>query len=435
KINIMKKITILFFTLLLTAGLFAQKQGIVTRIKTNNTLGEKTDPAVEITLGEITQTTVDVSFTPNAVCSSYYIYISPDATPNIGMIKFFGLLKTGDYTHLWSALDGATEYTIFVLPRNSEDEEFAINSLTFTTSAGGGTAIAEIDIQVSEITDKSVKLIATPNDQTAVYFDGLITVDYYNEIGEDSVINYFTTSTQPLYTQDNWVWPGLKHGTAYYAIAIGKNANSEWGPLALEIFTTEMAGGNGISEIEVQISNITHNSINIIATPNAETAVFHVGLITVDEYNEMGEDSVNNLLENDGYYQYEAINWDWEELLPETSYYALAVGYNANFEWGTTNSVEFTTLSTVGILNSEVKKSTISLFPNPSNGTFNFLSTHENRGKIAIYSITGQKVYEQTISNTVSRINANQLSNGLYQVVFTSENSAKTEVQQLIVSK
>ncbi|MDD4149894.1 MAG: T9SS type A sorting domain-containing protein [Bacteroidales bacterium] len=431
----MKKFTILLFTLLLTIGIFAQNQVIVSRIKTNNAFGEKTDPAVEITIGEITQTTVGVSFTPNVVCTSYYIYISPDATPNIAMIKFFGLLKTGDYTHLWSALDGATAYTIFVLPRNSDNEEFAINSLTFTTGAGGGIGIAEIDIQVSEITDRSARLIATPNDQTGVYFDGLITVDYYNEIGEDSAINYFTTSTQPLYSQDNWVWPGLKHGTAYHAIAIGKNTNSEWGTLALVTFTTEMAGGEGISEIEVQISNITHNSINIIATPNAETAVFHVGLITVDEYNEIGEDSVNNLLQNDGYYQYETINWNWEELLPETSYYALAVGYNANFEWGATKSVEFTTLSTVGILNHEVQKSKISLFPNPSNGTFNFSSTHENSGKIAIYSITGQKVYEQTISSTESIINANQLSNGLYQVVFTSENSAKTEVQQLIISK
>ncbi|MDD2635470.1 MAG: hypothetical protein PHW82_08225 [Bacteroidales bacterium] len=42
----MKRIAFLLFTLPLTIGLFAQNQGVISRIKTNNALGKKTDPAV-----------------------------------------------------------------------------------------------------------------------------------------------------------------------------------------------------------------------------------------------------------------------------------------------------------------------------------------------------------------------------------------------------
>ena len=77
----------------------------------------------------------------------------------------------------------------------------------------------------------------------------------------------------------------------------------------------------------------------------------------------------------------------------------------------------------------------ITLFPNPSSGTFNFKSLDQNSGTISIYNSTGQKVYEQKVSGLESTINANGLENGLYHVIFNSEDSGKIAAQKLIISK
>ena len=89
----MKKVTLFLISLLFTIGLFAQNQGIVPRMPLNKALTEKTDPAVEITLGEFTSITVEASFAPNDLCASYYILIS--TAENMAMAN-------GDLPHWWN---------------------------------------------------------------------------------------------------------------------------------------------------------------------------------------------------------------------------------------------------------------------------------------------------------------------------------------------
>lgn len=335
----MKKTTFLFFTMLLSFGIFAQDLRIVEQTIKKNSTGQKlVDPEVEITLGEITTTTVSVSFAPNETCDSYYIYITTAEGMNMwigmfgserGVVRQFGIQKSGDYTHFWTSLDGGTEYTIYASPSNTTEDIFPMQTIVFSTLNGGGTGLAEIDVQVSEITETSARVVATPNDQTAVFYDGLITVELYNELGADSVNNFFKTE-QALYATDNWVWGALTSGTAYYALAFGKNANDEW---------------------------------------------------------------------------------------------------------GSTNLVEFTTLTPTNILNCEKQQSEISIFPNPSKGKFTFKTLGEKNGKIVIYNLNGQKVLEQMISGSENIINTNELANGVYQVVFNEENSFETASQKLIINK
>lgn len=321
----MKKITTLLFTLFFSLTMFAQNQ--------------KTAPMVDITLVDISNTTVEVSFAPNATCASYYFLIGNAdqmtmfsamfGVPIDSLVHRWGVLKDTAYTHLWTGQDGATEYTIYASPMDGSGDVFPMQTLIVTTLVGGGSGLAEIDLQVSEITANSVRLIATPNDQTAVFHNGLISVSYYNEIGEDEVNEYFKTG-QPLYETDNWTWL---------------------------------------------------------------------------------------------------------ELLPEIAYYAIGIGQNADGVWGPTARVEFTTLSELGLRELDVQESKITLFPNPSSGTFNFKSLDQNSGTISIYNSTGQKVYEQKVSGLESTINANGLANGLYHVIFNSKNSGKIAAQKLIISK
>lgn len=108
--------------------------------------------------------------------------------------------------------------------------------------------------------------------------------------------------------------------------------------------------------------------------------------------------------------------------MPETAYYAIAVGKNGDGVWAPATIVEFATLAFVGVSNPEAQQSAISLFPSPSNGTFTIKSIHGNSGKISIYNINGQRVFEQAVTGTESRINASGHANGMYQVIFTSDN-------------
>lgn len=336
----MKKITLLLFSLFLTIGLFAQNQGIVPRILQNTTTTERADPAVEITLGEVTTTTVEAGFTPNETCASYYILMDEASrmemfaqmfgVPIQSLVHMWGILKSEPYTHLWTGKYAATEYTIYASPMDASGTIFPMQTLVLNTLSGGGSGVAAIDVQVSQITAGSVRLIATPNDQTAVFHDGLITVAYYNELGAEAAIDYFKNDGFPLFQMDDYVWTSLLPETAYYAVAVGKNGDGVWAPATI---------------------------------------------------------------------------------------------------------VEFTTLAFVGVSNPEAQQSSISLFPSPSNGTFTFKSLDGDKGKIRIFNINGQMVHEQMVAGTETRIDANGLANGFYQVVFTSEKSAEIATQKLIISK
>jgi hypothetical protein len=63
----------------------------------------------------------------------------------------------------------------------------------------------------------------------------------------------------------------------------------------------------------------------------------------------------------------------------------------------------------------------LNIFPNPSNGSFTFDNNMTTSGTIAIFTTTGQKVYEQLVSPGRSTITAN-LKPGLYQVCMRGSN-------------
>lgn len=294
-------------------------QGIVSRINNTAVYSEKSDPSVEITLGAIGTTTVEVSFTPNETCASYWIYISTaaDMTMWSGMfgspdavVHQWGIEKTGDYTHLWQSLASGTEYTIYVSPYNDLGVFFPLQTIVFSTTSGGGTGLAEIDVQVSEITTTSVRLIATPNDQTAVFHDGLITVAYYNEIGAEAAEDYFKNDNNPQYETENWTWGGLEPETAYYAIGIGQNSESEWGPASLVEFTTLSVVG--IFDDDTQQSEMslfpnpcygTFTSISL-AENNGKISIYNLNGQIVHEQNVNSPESRINVsgLANGTYY-------------------------------------------------------------------------------------------------------------------------------------
>ena len=103
--------------------------------------------------------------------------------------------------------------------------------------------------------------------------------------------------------------------------------------------------GSGVAEITLQVEVLSDTTAKTIATPNAETAEYYYGLITKAYYEEIGADSAVQVIRGNGYPLYGPDEWIWMDLLPETYYYALGSGKNANGEWGETALVEFFTAS------------------------------------------------------------------------------------------
>lgn len=80
--------------------------------------------------------------------------------------------------------------------------------------------------------------------------------------------------------------------------------------------------------------------------------------------------------------------------------------------------------------NESLTKNGFNLYPNPANGTVN-IAANSNTGTVSIFSTTGNKVFEATLSDNNHNINITALSAGLYIVRYKNENGTAT--QKLIV--
>lgn len=204
-------------------------------------------PAVEVTFDNITTTSLDATMTPNALCESYYFVLMTAAdmqmwAPFMGgpeaAIKQFGIHESGVFTHHFNDLTPNTEYFVYTISVGYDGFEAPYDSTMVQTAILGGNGVATATIELTEITETTVRMIVTPNSETAVYHDGLITKEYFDEIGEEAAIELIRNNGYPQYGIDNWVWTDLEMSTIYKAIATCQNALGEWGPATIVEFST-----------------------------------------------------------------------------------------------------------------------------------------------------------------------------------------------------
>ncbi|MCQ2319026.1 MAG: T9SS type A sorting domain-containing protein [Bacteroidales bacterium] len=228
-----------------------------------------TSPAsasVEISDITTTNTTVTATFTPNEDCASYYYMIGTEAemamwvqmmqTPLEQLVMQWGIQTTGVDTYTWTDQAPGTEYTIYVVPVNADETLGEMVTATATTTAAGGPGVSEIEMTVEVLSPTEVKTFTTPNDQTAEYHYGLIEKAYYEEIGEEGLIQIIQEDIYPYYEYSEWIWLELSPETEYYGFARGFNANGEWGTITLVPFTTMP---NAIEDVNALSFNIFPN--------------------------------------------------------------------------------------------------------------------------------------------------------------------------------
>jgi len=220
------------------------------------------EASVEISGIETTTTTVTATFTPNEQCASYYYLLGTEAEMAMWvqmmgqtleeLVVTWGVQTTENTTYTWTGQAPATEYTIYVVPFDSENVMGEMVTAKATTETAGGAGVSEIEMTVEVLSPTEAKTFTTPNDQTADYRYGLITKAYYEEIGEEGLIQIIEEDTYVVYEYDEWVWIELQQDTDYYGYARGKNANGEWGTITLVEFKT-LADGIGENSLSFNI--------------------------------------------------------------------------------------------------------------------------------------------------------------------------------------
>lgn len=274
----MKKTLFMLLTAM-AAGVYAQDARMFPANVDVQSLAVTADgPAVTMEQGEITESTIELTFTPNEATAKYYACLFGEGemesqfnmfgawmgfTCYGDMIKSWGYDCEGVQTKTWKDLAPGTTYEIYVQPCDAEGAYGELQCFVITTGQQGGNGPAVIDIEIGEFGGEEgahwQQVIYTPNDQTAVFFDLICTEEFYQEVGAEGVKQYLLDEDDPSspyysyyaqYSQDNALW-NAEPGTTYHACAIGKNAAGEWGEMADVVFTTP-GGEVAIQSVEAE---------------------------------------------------------------------------------------------------------------------------------------------------------------------------------------
>ena len=167
------------------------------------------------------------------------------------MIKqFSGKPYSDEATNTWKELAPGTDYEVAVLPVDVEGNFGDLVYIYVTTKGQGGEGIAQVTATVGDYVNNGGSYVQTvtftPNDQTALYHDAICVKDAYEKNGGDKWAKEYLMQDIPMdpnwnrYGVDNYSFEATPN-TAYYALALAKNAKGEWGPLTKHEFTTGAA--------------------------------------------------------------------------------------------------------------------------------------------------------------------------------------------------
>lgn len=249
---------------------------------------EARTPMVSIEIGEVSATTVEATFIPNDDCASYWYMIGTESDMSMyeqifastleQLVQAWGIHAEGTTTYTWTEQEPDTEYTIYVVPIDTDDQAYDVIVANVTTLAMGGTGEAIVDISVQVLSETSATIHAVPNSESAEYHYGFITIEYYEEVGAEDAPVIFREDGYPYYDESEFTWINLDPGTCYYALATAKNANGVWGRTTLVEACT---GTTGIVE-SVNTYSIYPNPADDFVVVNGENVK------TVAVYDESG---------------------------------------------------------------------------------------------------------------------------------------------------
>lgn len=223
-------------------------------------------PSVTYTVDETTSSSFTLTVTPNKDCAEFYWCQFEKGKaqeqfeqwgPMFGLSSIEAMIKqfsgrpySEEATNTWNELAPGTDYEVAVLPVDVEGNFGDLVYIYVTTKGQGGDGVAQVDVTVGDYVNNGGSYVQTvtftPNDQTALYHDAICAKDAYEKNGGDKGFTEYLkedNSQDPNWNQygvDKYIFEATPN-TAYYALALAKNAKGEWGPLTKHEFTTGAA--------------------------------------------------------------------------------------------------------------------------------------------------------------------------------------------------
>ena len=321
-------------------------------------------PTVTITKGEVLTYSLSASFAPNTDCSGYYFLISTE-TVDAEYIKANGLYLEKSYAQEWDGLNPNTNYTIYVLPIDIEDNAGTVTSLTVKTRVEAGTS--EIYFDIEKLSETSVKITATPNESTVLYHYIVIEKVEADSIGEEALMQRLNENENYLDSVADVITMTVESNVGYYFIAQGKNRDDKWGEVTKVEF--EVAGP---ASVEIAVEKLNETTVKVTATPNANTASYQYIVIEKAEADTLSAEVLMQRLEsaNDN----SGVDVWTYTVKSNTEYYVIAQGKNTDGFIGEMTQFEFVVAgpATVAIAVEKLNETTISITSTPNENAVSY---------------------------------------------------------------
>ncbi|MBB6276493.1 hypothetical protein [Porphyromonas circumdentaria] len=151
---------------------------------------------------------------------------------------------------------------------------------------------------------------------------------------------------QPHVGNKKQTFKKLRPGKEYIINVVMVDADGQMSDIVENKVETKKAGTDQTSRIAVTVSGITSTTATVSCKPDANTSEYRYFIQEKDKYTEeFAMDYIKNTPEIQNLpFEYGESSFTWENLASDTSYYAIAMGMNANNEWGEMTKVEFKTL-------------------------------------------------------------------------------------------
>ena len=327
-------------------------------IKTITVTTKALVPQVEITKGDVLTYSLSASFAPNADCAQYYFLISAE-TVDAEYIKENGELKSESHAHTWENLMPNTNYTIYVLPIDIENNEGAVNTLVVKTRVEAG--VSEIDFDIEKLNETTVTITATPNENTVLYHYIVITKAEADAMGEEALMQKLNENENYLDSVAYEFTMTVESNVEYYFVAQGKNRDDKWGEVTKAEFVVA-----GPAAVAVAVEKLNETSVSITATPNENAVSYKYIVIEKAEADVMETEALMQKLAEAN--ELTAVDVWTYSVKSNVEYYVIAQGKNADGMFGEITQVEFVVAgpAAVAIAVEELSETSVEITATPN---------------------------------------------------------------------
>lgn len=128
-----------------------------------------------------------------------------------------------------NGIESGTDYFAYVIGIDVEGNFTTDFIMTPFTTPAPGVSTASVDIAFSEITDKSMRIIVTPESEVTQYYEMLILTSSMEEFiateGQEALQDKIMAEGESCKGVDDYVWNDLEPETSYTMAVVGRDAN------------------------------------------------------------------------------------------------------------------------------------------------------------------------------------------------------------------